>query len=236
MLSSPMPPAAARQSATSEGARFQHNPYQASVLPRLAPQPPQSIATKPQLAPTHVHHNMHHYESALPRVGGFASRKKGEISRAQEIMKGGYAYVRFKHSLHCFSCAFQLHSGDYVVVEADRGINIGLVERVLLETPDGLSVPDAIRVASNDEAVQLTALRLEERTIRQFVQDTADSLGLPMSVVDVELQFDRNKLIVYFESRDIVDFRRLQRILFRNFGCRIWLTQWKDVASSGAPR
>jgi len=34
---------------------------------------------------------------------------------------------------------------------------------------------------------------------------------------------------VFFASKCFVDFRKLQRSLFREFRCRIWLVNWAEV-------
>ena len=61
----------------------------------------------------------------------------------------------------------------------------------------------------------------------------ADRIGVAgMTILDTELQFDGNKLIIYYtpaNGASHVDFRGLQRALFREFGCRIWFTDWADV-------
>lgn len=140
-----------------------------------------------------------------------------------------FAFVRFKHETCCYRLSFYLRSGDYVVVEADRGFNVGMVERVTAEAPAFRVHSSATRAATAEEAMALTALRLEERQVIDYVQGAADACHIPLQVVDVEFQFDRNKLTIYFQSDSVVDFRRLQRALFKQFGCRIWLVKWQDV-------
>ena len=46
---------------------------------------------------------------------------------------------------------------------------------------------------------------------------------LPMTVVDVEYQFDRHKITVYYDSPLRIDFRELVRDLFSSFKARIWM-------------
>jgi cell fate regulator YaaT (PSP1 superfamily) len=138
--------------------------------------------------------------------------------------------VRFKHETLLFSsCGVSLSVGDYVVTQGDRGENIGMVEQVLNQAPN-LSVPSRIlRIALPDEALDLAALRLHEREMTHLVQSKADCLSLPMRIVDVECQSDHQKITVYYEAAGVVDFRQLQRVLYRQFGCRIWLVNWNEV-------
>jgi hypothetical protein len=51
----------------------------------------------------------------------------------------------------------------------------------------------------------------------------AHTYGLPMEVMDVEYQFDRNKITVYYDSHLRIDFRELVRDLFSSYKARIWM-------------
>ena len=44
-----------------------------------------------------------------------------------------------------------------------------------------------------------------------------------MTVVDVEYQFDRHKITIYYDSPLRIDFRELVRDLFSSFKARIWM-------------
>ena len=44
-----------------------------------------------------------------------------------------------------------------------------------------------------------------------------------MKMEDVEFQYDGQKVTIYYSSNGSVDFRQLQRQLFRDFRCRVWL-------------
>jgi hypothetical protein len=55
---------------------------------------------------------------------------------------------------------------------------------------------------------------------------------LPMAVVDVEYQFDRHKITIYYDSPLRIDFRELVRDLFSSFKARIWM---KKVNQFHAP-
>jgi cell fate regulator YaaT (PSP1 superfamily) len=72
-------------------------------------------------------------------------------------------------------------------------------------------------------------LTLKEKRVTAQVQKLAESFGLGIRVNDTEFQMDGNKLTVFFSSRVFVDFRKLQRSLFREFRCRIWLVNWAEV-------
>ena len=203
--------------------RYRNDPYHVSVLPPLA-----SVSQfQPQFQPHEA------VQAVLPRMT-FTARKKGDVARAIDfsapVLEAHFAYVRFKHESVCYSLSgTPITVGDYVVVEGDRGENIGMVEQLLYDEPSFHVPCRVLRVATPEEALSVTALRLQEREMTRFVQSTAESLSLPMSIVDVECQSDRQKITIYFDSDGTVDFRRLQRTLYRHFGCRIWLVKWSEV-------
>lgn len=60
--------------------------------------------------------------------------------------------------------------------------------------------------------------------------------GLSMNILDVEYQFDRHKLIFYFEADRRIDFRELVSELFSLYKTRIWMQQVDPtVISDGDP-
>lgn len=46
---------------------------------------------------------------------------------------------------------------------------------------------------------------------------------LLMDVRHAEYQFDKKKLTFYYEAKSRVDFVTLNKELFREFSCRIWM-------------
>jgi len=137
--------------------------------------------------------------------------------------------VEFKHETCMYRAPFRVAVGDSVVVEADRGENIGRVAEICVNAPT-YDVPNKVlRRASAQEMQAVEALRTNEVQITVNVQRIAESVGLGVKVVDTEFQSDMNKLTVFYSSRSPVDFRKLQRTLFRDYRCRIWLVNWSEV-------
>ena len=48
---------------------------------------------------------------------------------------------------------------------------------------------------------------------------------LPLTILDAELQFDRHKLVFFFEADRRIDFRELVSELFSQYKTRIWMQQ-----------
>jgi cell fate regulator YaaT (PSP1 superfamily) len=149
----------------------------------------------------------------------------------------GFAEVRFKGSRkEYYSFAeIDLRPGLEVVVEADRGEDLGLVTAVgeiaerKCSSSGGCATPTpekkVIRLARRDDVSRAQALRLDEERVRGAARKLVDRHELKMKVTEAEWQLDRNKLILYFTADKRVDFRELVRDLARTFRTRIELRQ-----------
>jgi len=154
----------------------------------------------------------------------------------------------------------EIKIGCYVKVEADRGEDLGIVmsivpmEKFLASTnrhrsmtEDSIASGDPpspsqaanigdlkriMRVATHDEITLLEVKREEEEELLKICCTKVRQRGLPMSVVDAEYQFDRNKLTFFFQAEGRVDFRELVRDLFSMYKTRIWMQQ---LDKNGSP-
>jgi cell fate regulator YaaT (PSP1 superfamily) len=125
---------------------------------------------------------------------------------------------------------------EYVVVEADRGEDLGRVtaagaiaERKCSGCSTGCAAPvptlQLLRRAQPDEVQRAVALRADEPRTRRITREKVLQHGLKMKVSEAEWQLDRNKLTIYFTADRRVDFRELVRDLARTFRTRIELKQ-----------
>jgi len=129
-----------------------------------------------------------------------------------------------------------LRPDHYVIVEADRGEDLGRVtatgavaERKCLGCVTSCAPPPperrVLRRATPEEVQRAMALRADEARVRRIAREKVERHGLKMKVSDAEWQFDRNKLTIYFTAERRVDFRELVRDLARTFRTRIELRQ-----------
>jgi cell fate regulator YaaT (PSP1 superfamily) len=125
---------------------------------------------------------------------------------------------------------------DYVIVEADRGEDLGRVtaagavaERKCNGCSTGCAAPvptmRLLRRALDDEVDRAVQLRTDEPRVRRLAREKVIQHGLKMKVSEAEWQLDRNKLTIYFTAERRVDFRELVRDLARTFRTRIELKQ-----------
>ncbi len=125
---------------------------------------------------------------------------------------------------------------EYVIVEADRGEDLGRVtasgavaERKCSGCSTGCAAPAPtlriLRKAAAEEVEKVVQLRVDEPRVRRITREKVLHFNLKMKVSEAEWQFDRNKLTIYFTAERRVDFRELVRDLARTFRTRIELKQ-----------
>jgi len=134
-----------------------------------------------------------------------------------------------------------LGTGDAVIVEVDRGQDLGRVGAVgepavrkCVRACGNCSAADAVaqkaprrvlRRARPDEVRTAEHLRGTEDDVRRKTRERVLQHALPMKVTDAEWQWDRRKLTIYFTADQRVDFRALVRDLASIFRTRIELRQ-----------
>jgi len=225
--------------------RYRNDPYRALVVPQIAPSPMKSIDANviPPLsaskianrmrmvaaaqATAHAMSNLVVPPAAVPiPVAEAAFPQSENVTAPVKDTRTHYCLIKFKHESMMFVAPFKIEVGDVVFTEGDRGQNIGTVSEITTEKPS-FNVPmKLIRHADAKEREALAITRRKEAAATRVCQENADALGLPMKIVDCEYQADYAKLTIFFSAKTPVDFRKLQRCLFKEFRCRIWLVDW----------
>ena len=148
-----------------------------------------------------------------------------------------FAEVGFKGNRKAYFTAagMDLRIGRHVIVEADRGedlgeiLALGMVAERKCSASGGCETPvpnlRVVRVARDEELTALDQLRQDEHLVRSQTRARVSKLDLKMKVTEAEWQFDRKKLTIYFTAERRVDFRELVRELARTFRTRIELRQ-----------
>lgn len=121
-----------------------------------------------------------------------------------------------------------LREGDYVIVQAERGEDLGRVHHSSewvsnAIAPEGLK--PVLRLARPEDLQRLEQNRGREE--RAFIQcrDRIGQRDLEMKLVDCEFQLDGNRVTFYFTAEKRVDFRELVKDLASIFRTRIELRQ-----------
>jgi len=119
--------------------------------------------------------------------------------------------------------------GDMVIVEADRGEDIGEVCGIKRNV-DEVEVPNGenfciLRKAYLSDMKTNVENRIKEIYAFEFCKKKIEELDLPMKLVEAEYRLDRKKLTFYFTADDRIDFRELVKILAAEFKTRIEMRQ-----------
>jgi len=122
----------------------------------------------------------------------------------------------------------KLNIGDYVIVEADRGLEYGQVisetEKIMdKEVEDVLR--NVLRLATAHDIRQIKENEKKAHDALKAAVKKIEEHKLPMKLIDVEYSFDRSKIIFYFTAEGRVDFRDLVKDLAALFKARIELKQ-----------
>lgn len=162
---------------------------------------------------------------------------------AQGGVRSGWAVVEFKRErVKKYQCPANIPTGEYVIVDGDRGQDCGLVVQVIVGTEDGKAEVTSLdgtnfdgtklkvepgrvlRIASEVEVAMLhnEIASLERAALKQCRQRVKES-GFDFEVIDCEYQFDRKKISFFFDSDHSIDFRDLVKELYKLFGARIWM-------------
>ncbi len=124
----------------------------------------------------------------------------------------------------------------HVVVEADRGEDIGTVHAVgdlaalrakgCTHGPGNATASQqARRLAQADDVRRLKELRAQDDEARRIAIALVREQSLDMKITDAEWRWDRRKLTFYFTAEKRIDFRALVRDLAGTFRARIELKQ-----------
>ena len=139
--------------------------------------------------------------------------------------------IKFSHygKIYCFFCDDpEIVIGDHVVAETGQGLGFARVMNEMDHLPSDVlpeEVHDIVRRASQDDFADKAENEVLTRNAYSFCAARIRERGLEMKLVDVEVLFDRSKLIFYFTAPTRIDFRELVKDLVREYHTRIELRQ-----------
>ena len=121
----------------------------------------------------------------------------------------------------------EVKDGDLVVVETIRGLEIGEVVGSMVECPSELEkdIKPILRIATKKDLENHENNRKNEVIALEKCGKLIRKNKLEMKLLYCEYTLDKQKLIIYFESEDRVDFRQLVKDLAEEFRVRIELRQ-----------
>ena len=139
--------------------------------------------------------------------------------------------VRFRQAgkIYYFSPGkLKIRTGDHVIVETARGVEMGTVILAPKEVDDEKVIQPlkaVIRIATDADERTVKKNRDKEKEAFKICLEKIAKHKLDMKLVDAEYTFDNNKLLFYFTADGRIDFRELVKDLAAVFRTRIELRQ-----------
>jgi cell fate regulator YaaT (PSP1 superfamily) len=122
----------------------------------------------------------------------------------------------------------ELVSGDDIVVETVRGMEVGKVRGEIFDMDDneiGKNLSAITRKATGEDLEKEHANLAKCKEAIRVCKERILDFGLEMKLIDAEYTFDGSKLVFYFTADKRVDFRELVKDLAGYFRMRIELRQ-----------
>jgi hypothetical protein len=140
-----------------------------------------------------------------------------------------YSVAFHANRTEILSATSDFADGDWVITDADRGIDIGRIVGPAAQPSarDMRSVKAIARRATQREIALIPDKQQQQERALRVCREKVTELDLAMDITGAEFQFDRKKVTFYYSASKYIDFRNLVRILFKFFGTRIWMV-WYD--------
>ena len=122
----------------------------------------------------------------------------------------------------------QIKQGEHVIVETSMGMEYGEVvisNRQLPQEKIVAPLKKIIRIATKDDAKQNEENKKQEKDAFKLCEKKIKEHKLPMNLLDVEIKFDKSKILFFFTADNRIDFRDLVKDLASVYKTRIELRQ-----------
>ncbi len=117
----------------------------------------------------------------------------------------------------------------YVILQADRGLDYGLVvsEPEIILDAEVVEEPlrKIIREATPQDLAQIEKNKKKTKEVIATCEEKIKAHNLLMKLIDAEYSFDKSRIVFYFTAEGRVDFRELIKDLAAIFKARIELKQ-----------
>ncbi len=118
-----------------------------------------------------------------------------------------------------------IRAGDEIIVSAQRGLDYGQVvltgELVHIRSKDNPNYGQVLRLASSNDRSIYNENKKAEKDALNDAKTTIKRRQLPVKLVDVEWQFDRKRLSIFYTSQNRITMRPVITELCRRFKTRV---------------
>ena len=152
---------------------------------------------------------------------------QAEVWPATSVRVVGLCFRKGGKVYYFHPADFPLAVGDFVVVETDKGVDIGEVAAIKarLEPGEGEPTKRLLRPASLGDVRRKQSLEAKQAQAFKVCERKMTEHNLEMKLIDASYTLDGKRLTFSFVSERRVDFRDLVRDLAQAFRCRIELRQ-----------
>ena len=140
----------------------------------------------------------------------------------------GVKFNDFGQIYYFSSGPFVVREGHSVIVKTEQGMGLGKVFVVQQDLPEDISedsIKSIYRLAGDEDLEAEAENKDLSKAAYRFCKNCIDRQKLEMKLVDVEVFFDRSKMIFYFTAPGRIDFRELVKELVKEYRTRIELRQ-----------
>lgn len=150
-----------------------------------------------------------------------------EQVRQEELVVVGVCFRKGGKVYSFLPAEFPVELEDFVVVETDKGVDIGEVVALKTELEAGEKQPTKrlVRAATSQDVQRRKQLYDKEERAFQSCEKKIAEHGLAMKLIDASYTLDGKQLTFSFVAEGRVDFRELVRDLAQTSRCRIELRQ-----------
>lgn len=146
----------------------------------------------------------------------------------EEVVLADYIEIKFKGQrtgVYANPQRLKFKRGEYVIVEAEKGVDLGVVNHALESFECTENLKKVLRKPSPEDLIKFRQNQINELKALDVCKSKIQKHKLNMQLVDCEYQFDGNKITFYFVSDQRVDFRELVKDLAAVYRTRIELRQ-----------
>lgn len=138
-----------------------------------------------------------------------------------------YVGVKFKDegNTYNFESELQLNLKDKVIVETERGEQLGVVDKLNCSVSNGKKIKKVLRVATDEDYNTYLKNANEAKKALIEARKEAEKMGLNMNIIDATYSLDRAMLLFNFISDERVDFREFVKKIAAKYHTRIELHQ-----------
>lgn len=135
--------------------------------------------------------------------------------------------IKFKEEgkIYKFFSEIELNKGDKVIVDTERGEQLGIVDAVDVRYDNSFVLKPIKSIASDKEYVKFLKNLSDAKKALSDTRELAKKMNLNMNLIDASYSLDKKHLFFNFVSDERIDFRELVKELATRYHARIELHQ-----------